>query len=417
MRKLIDEVIDRRGTNSLKWEFIQHEEDPLRWEHTDRFFGEDRMLPMWVADMDFRCPEPVVEALVARAQNGIYGYTWPTDTFYQSVVGWMARRHRWEIAPHWICITPGVVPALNMLVRTFISPGDKVLIQPPVYYPFYSAVENNGGEVVTNPLVYEGGRYYMDYVDLAEKVKDPGVKMAILCSPHNPVGRVWTKDELLHFGDICIKNNVLVVSDEIHGDLVYKGHRFTPFAKISHEFAQHSIVCTAPSKTFNLAGLLTSSIVIPNDDLRARFEQTLQSNGLVLASSFGVVALQAAYDHGEEWLEQVLTYLQANLKYLKAYVSRHVPQIRVVEPEATYLVWLDCRRLGLDRLALERLMREEARVYLDEGSIFGPEGEGFERINIACPRSILAEGLDRIRKAIDRLPAFADHSQGQGIAT
>jgi cystathionine beta-lyase len=371
---------------------------------------------MWVADMDFRCPEPVVNALVARAQHGIYGYTWPTDAFYQSVVGWMARRHQWEIAPHWICITPGVVPALNMLVRTFITPGDRVLVQPPVYYPFFSAVQNNGGEVVTNPLIYEGGRYRMDYVDLAEKAKDPGLKMAILCSPHNPVGRVWTKDELLHFGDVCIKNDVLVVSDEIHGDLVYKGHRLTPFAKISHDFAQHSIVCTAPSKTFNLAGLLTSSIVIPNDDLRARFEQTLQSNGLVLASSFGVVALEAAYDHGEEWLEQVLIYLQANLEYLETYVTEHIPQIRVVEPEATYLVWLDCRRLGLDKLALQRLMREEAGVYLDEGYIFGPEGEGFERINIACPRSVLAEGLDRIRRAIKRLPAHADRSQGRGVA-
>lgn len=409
MRQRFDEEIDRRGTSSLKWEFIQKEQDPLRWEQTDRFFGEDRILPMWVADMDFRCPEPVVQALVARAQKGIYGYTVPTDSFYQSVVGWMARRHRWEIAPQWICITPGVVPALNMLVRTFISPGDRVLIQPPVYYPFFSAIENNGGEVVTNPLLYEGGRYRMNYADLAEKAKDPGVKMAILCSPHNPVGRVWSKDELLHFGDICIKNNLLVVSDEIHGDLVYKGHRFTPFAKISHDFAQHSITCTAPSKTFNLAGLLTSCIVIPNDGLRARFSKILLSNGLVLASSFGVVALQAAYDHGEEWLEQLLIYLQANLEYLKTYVTEHIPQIHVIEPEATYLVWLDCRRLGLDRLAQERVMREEAGVYLDEGYIFGPEGEGFERINIACPRSILAEGLDRIRGAIDRLPAVADH--------
>jgi cystathionine beta-lyase len=415
MTQDFDEQVDRTGTDCLKWEFIPQEKDPLHWEYTDCFCGEDRILPMWVADMDFCCPEPVVKALVARAQQGIYGYTVPTDSFYQSVVGWMARRHGWEIAPQWICITPGVVPALNMLVRTFISPGDRVLIQPPVYYPFYSAVENNGGEVITNPLVYENGRYRMDYGDLAEKAKDPAVKMAILCSPHNPVGRVWTHEELLRFGDICIKNNVLVVSDEIHGDLVYQGHSFTPFAKISHDFAQHSITCTAPSKTFNLAGLLTSCIVIPDDELRARFGQILLSNGLVLASSFGVVALQAAYDHGEEWLEQLLIYLQANLEYLEGYVTEHIPQIRVVEPEGTYLVWLDCRELGLDRSALERLMREEARVYLDEGYIFGPEGEGFERINIACPRAVLAEGLDRIRQAIDRRPAVVDDSQG--IAT
>lgn len=405
MKQHFDDEIDRGGTNSLKWEFIPQEEDPLYWEQTDRFFGEDRILPMWVADMDFRCPEPVVKALIARAQNGIYGYSFPSDTFFQSVVGWMARRHGWEIAPEWICITPGVVPALNMLVQTFISPGDKVLIQPPVYYPFFSAIENNGGELVSSPLVYESGRYRMDYLDLAEKARDPRLKMAILCSPHNPVGRVWTRDELLRFGEICIKNNVLIVSDEIHGDLVYKGHEFTPFAKVSRDFAQHSIICTAPSKTFNLAGLLTSCIVIPNSNLRVRFEKTLQRNGLVLASSFGLVALQSAYDHGDAWLEQVLIYLQANLEYLKTYVTEHIPQIRVIEPEGTYLVWLDCRGLGLDKLALKRLMTDEAGVYLDEGFIFGPEGEGFERINIACPRSVLVEGLDRIKKAIGQLPA------------
>ncbi len=404
MKHTFDEEVDRAGTNSLKWEFIQRGTDLLHWEHTDRFFGENRILPMWVADMDFRCPEPVINALIARAQSGIYGYTIPTDAFYQSVVSWMARRHNWEIAPQWICVTPGVVPALNMLVRTFISPGDEVLIQPPVYYPFYSAIENNGGKIVTSPLVYESGRYRMDFADLQEKAKDPRVKMAILCSPHNPVGRVWTKDELVRFGEICIENNVLVVSDEIHGDLIYKGHEFTPFAKISRDFAQHSIICTAPSKTFNLAGLQTSCLIVSNDDLRTRFGKTLESNGLVLTNSFGVVALQAAYEHGEEWLEQVLNYLQGNLEYLEAYMAEHIPQIDVIRPEGTYLVWLDCRRLALDKLRLQRLMMEEARVYLDEGFIFGTEGEGFERINIACPRSVLMEALDRIRNAIAGLP-------------
>ena len=408
MKHPFDAEVDRRGTNSLKWEFIQQGKDLLHWEHTDRFFGENRILPMWVADMDFRCPEPVVKALIARAQEGIYGYTAPTDAFYQSVVSWMARRHGWEITPQWICITPGVVPALNMLVRTFISPGDRVLIQPPVYYPFYSAIENNGGEVVTNPLVYESGRYRMNFADFEEKAKDPRVKMVILCSPHNPVGRVWSRDELLRFGEICIENNVLVVSDEIHGDLIYKGHAFTPFAKISRDFAQHSIICTAPSKTFNMAGLQTSCIIIPNDDLRPRFGKILQADGLVLAGSFGIVALQAAYDHGEEWLEQALSYLQANLEYLEAYVAEHIPQMSVIRPEGTYLVWLDCRRLGLDKLGLTRLMMEVARVYLDEGFIFGPEGEGFERINIACPRSILDEALDRIRNAIAGLQQHAE---------
>lgn len=411
MEHSLDIEIDRRGTNSLKWEFIQQEGDPPHWQHTDRFFGPSRILPMWIADMDFRCPEPVVKALVERAQQGVYGYTAPTDGFFQSVVSWMSRRHGWEIAPHWICITPGVVPALNMLVRTFISSGDKVLIQPPTYHPFYSAIENNGGQLVTNPLIYESGRYRMDVSDLEAKARDPRLKMVILCSPHNPVGRVWTSDELLRFGEICIENNLLVVSDEIHGDLIYKGHEFTPFAKISQAFAQHSIICIAPSKTFNLAGLQTSCIIIPNDDLRSRFETVLQANGLVLTGSFGVVALQAAYDHGEDWLEQTLAYLQGNLQYLETYVGEHVPQISVVRPEGTFLVWLDCRRLGLDRVGLKRLLMEDARVYLDEGFIFGPEGEGFQRMNIACPRSILAEALDRIKDAISRLQETGERRQ------
>jgi len=404
MKHPFDEKIDRKGTNSLKWEFMQREGDPLHWDHTDRCFGEDRLLPMWVADMDFCSPEPVVTALVERSQQGIYGYTAPTQAFYQSVVNWMARRHGWRIEPEWVCVTPGVVPALNMLVQSFISPGDRVLIQPPVYYPFYSAIENNGGEVAANPLILEGGRYQMDFTGLEEKAKDPRVKMAILCNPHNPVGRVWREHELLRFGEICMENNVLIVSDEIHGDLIYRGHAFTPFAKIRDDFAQHSVICTAPSKTFNLAGLQTSCIIIPNHELRSRFRKTIHKNGLELMGSFGVVALQAAYDHGAEWLDQALGYVQANLDYLEGYLAKHIPQISVIRPEGTYLVWLDCRGLGLDRPGLRRLMMEQARVYLDDGIIFGPQGEGFERINIACPRSMLSEALDRICKAVAELP-------------
>jgi cystathionine beta-lyase len=404
MKYDFDAEVDRKGTDSVKWEFVQHPDNPLRLQHTDRFFGENRALPMWVADMDFRSPEPVIEALVARARHGIFGYTVPNDGFYRSVVNWMSRRHGWEIAPEWICITPGVVPAINMLVRTFLAPSDRVLIQPPVYYPFYSAVENNGGEIITNPLVYEGGRYQMDFTDLERKAKDPRVKMAILCSPHNPVGRVWNKDELRRFGEICIANDVLVVSDEIHGDLIHRGNVFVPFAQISPDFARHSVTCIAPSKTFNLAGLQISCIVIADDGLRSRFEKTLQSNGLgLVAGTFGITALQAAYDRGEEWLDQLLDYLGGNLKYLETYVAENLPQINVIRPEGTYLVWLDCRRLGLEKLELKRLILEGAGVYLDEGYIFGPEGEGFERMNIACPRPVLAEALDRIRNAITRL--------------
>jgi cystathionine beta-lyase len=407
MRYDFDTAINRAGTYSLKWESIQEEENLLQWRHTDRCFGEDPTLPMWVADMDFACPRPVVEALVARAQHGIFGYTVATDAYYAAVVDWMRRRHGWEIAPEWISTTPGVVPALHMLVGAFLRPGEKVLIQPPVYYPFYSAVENNGAELVVNPLLYEDGRYRMDYAGLEALVRDPQVVMAILCSPHNPVGRVWTRKELVRFGEICAANDVLVVADEIHGDLILNGRPFIPFGSLGCDFAQRAVVCTAPSKTFNLAGLHVSNIIISDCELRSRFARTLSAHGLFGIGAFGVVAARTAYEQGEEWLDQVLEYIAGNLAALEEFVARHIPEITVIPPEGTYLVWLDCRRLGLDKMALKHLMLQEARVYLDEGFIFGPEGEGFERINIACPRSLLLEALQRIERAVhgSRMPS------------
>jgi cystathionine beta-lyase len=403
MRYDFDREINRQGTCSLKWEFMQAGDDMLHWELTDRCFGPDRTLPLWVADMDFPCPQPVIDALAARATHGIYGYTDKTDAYYDAVVGWMARRHGWKVAPEWILTTPGVVPALYMLVRTFAAPGEKVLIQPPVYYPFFSAIRQNGAELVSSPLLYEGGRYRMDFDDLEAKARDPLVKMAILCSPHNPVGRVWTPEELRRFGEICGENGVLVVSDEIHSDLIYSGHTFTPFASLGESLAQNAVVCTAPSKTFNLAGLHVSNILIPNSDIRARFQQTLANNGLIGINTFGLVAVEAAYNHGEDWLGQMLHYVEGNLRYLQAFVAERIPQVTVIPPESTYLVWLDCRSLGLDKMALKRLMLDEAKVYLDDGFMFGPEGEGFQRVNIACPRAVLAEALQRIATAVQGL--------------
>ena len=405
MKYDFDMEVDRRNSHSLKWEFMHTGE---KLTHTTRFLGESRVLPMWVADMDFVSPKPVVDALIKRAQQGIYGYTAPTQPFYNSLVRWMKRRHDWRIEPEWICITPGVVPALNMLVRSLVSPGDKVLIQPPVYHPFYRAIENNGAEPALNPLALEDDRYRMDFADLEAKCRDPKVKLAFLCSPHNPVGRVWTREELIRFGEICMHNNIPVVSDEIHGDLIHEDHIFTPFAHISNAFSENSITCTSPSKTFNLAGLRTSCIIIPNGNLRSGFEKVLQANGLFGVDAFGAVAFQAAYDHGEEWLAQLLEYIGGNLEYLERYVAQHIPRLKVISPEGTYLVWLDCRGLGLGRKALRKLMLESARIYLDDGFIFGPEGECFERINIACPRSILAEALDRIRGAVAGLPQVPD---------
>ncbi|MGA2112795.1 MAG: MalY/PatB family protein [Anaerolineales bacterium] len=400
MKYQFDREIDREGTSSVKWEFVQEGKRMVQRGPGDQCFGQNRILPLWVADMDFPSPEPVVRALVKRAQHGIYGYTAPTDAYFASVVRWMRRRHNWEIRPEWVCVTPGVVPALDMLVHTFAAQGEKVLIQPPVYHPFFSAVENNSAEVVANPLVYASGRYGMDFADLEEKIRDAKVRLAILCNPHNPVGRVWTREELARFGEICLRHNVLIVSDEIHGDIIHKGHVFTPLATVSEALAQNSITCTAPSKTFNLAGLQTSNIIVPSEALRTSFQKTLLTHGMTGTGAFGVVALQAAYDQGEEWLDQVLEYLGDNLRFLEDYVAKHIPQVGVVQPEGTYLVWLDFSRLGIDKLELRNLLLHQARVYLDDGFIFGPQGEGFMRINIGCPRSILQEALQRIRRAV-----------------
>ena len=350
--------------------------------------------------MDFRCPPAVIEALVARARQGIFGYTLPTDPYYEAVIGWIAQRHDWRVAREWIVLTPGVVPALNMLVQTCIAPGEKVLVQRPVYYPFFRAVENNGGEIASNSLVYEDGRYRMDFDDLAEKAADPAVKMAILCSPHNPVGRVWTPEELTRFGEICLENDVLVVSDEIHCDLIYGDHTFTAFAALDDAFLQHSVTCRAASKTFNLAGLKTSNIIIADEALRERFARTIERNGLMGGNAFGIVATEVAFTHGDAWLEAVMDYVEANYRFMATYLAEHLPALKIVPPEGTYLVWVDCRAWGMTPAARKALLMDQARVYLDEGELFGPEGEGFERFNIACPRPLLAEALARIKTAV-----------------
>lgn len=395
-----DAEINRRGTASIKWEFLFENFQPVFGDHADPKHGRDRILPMWVADMDFQGPPAMIAALVQRAQHGIFGYSLATDSYYEAVMGWMARRYGRFLQREWIVVTPGVVPAINMLIETFLQPGEKVLVQQPVYYPFFSAIQNNGGVVVSNSLVYENGRYQMDFADLAEKVADPAVTMAILCHPHNPVGRVWAEEELIQFGQLCRENGVLIISDEIHCDLIYDGHTFTSFASINPDFAANSIVCTAPSKTFNIAGLKTSNIIIPKKEWRDQFKATLLRHGLSGSNPFGLVATEAAYNHGEDWLAAVMAYVQENYRFMVDYLAEHLPQLKVVPPEGTYLVWVDCRALGLDPKARKELIMGEAKVFLDEGEMFGPEGEGFERFNIACPHSILAEALDRIRTAV-----------------
>ena len=388
MKYNFDEVIDRINYHSVKWDELE------------TTFGAKDVLPMWVADMEFRSPKPVIEAIKKAAEHGIYGYTSRPDSYYHVIIDWMERRHNWKVKKDWIAYSPGVVPALSLIIRAFCQPGDKVVVQPPVYYPFFRVIENNGCHVVNNPLKLSNKKYFIDWEDLERKVDDPRVKLLIFCSPHNPVGRVWQKEELIILGEICLKHNIIVVSDEIHADILFKGYRHIPFASISPAFAHNSITCTAPSKTFNLAGLQTSSIIIPNKKYYKIYENILDGLALDENNVFGLVALEAAYRDGEEWLEQLLSYLNENLKFLMKYFKEKIPIIKVIKPEGTYLVWLDCRQLGFNGKDLNNFMIKKARVALDDGYWFGTEGEGFMRINIACPRSFLEEGLKRIERAV-----------------
>lgn len=403
MKYDFDREIDRLHTNASKWSFIQDEDNPEEQIRTDAFSGPDRVLPLWVADMDFQSPQPVIDALVARARHGIYGYTAIPDSYYAAAISWMARRHGWAIAQEWTCTAPGVVPALKAAVRAFVPAGGKVVVQPPVYYPFFSTIEDNNAEIVYNPLIFENGRYAMDFVDLLHKTSDPDVHMLILCSPHNPIGRVWSETELQRLGEICLANNVLVAADELHADLIFNNARFTPFGMLDDAFLQNSIICTAGSKTFNIAGIRASNIIIADPERRERYQKTLDSSGLGSLNLFGTIALETAYNEGEEWLEQLLAYIQGNFDFMCRYLDEHVPEISVVPLEGTYLAWLDCRELGLEDRALRNLMLKQARVYLDDGYIFGPGGSGFERLNLACRRAVLAEALERIARAVDKL--------------
>ncbi|MBS4214449.1 MULTISPECIES: MalY/PatB family protein [Neobacillus] len=380
-------------------EINRHNTASAKWDETENLFGEKNLLPMWVADMDFQSPAPVIEAIIKKAEHGIFGYTTRPDSYYRAIIDWMQERYNWSVQKEWICYSPGVVPALNYLVQTFTNPGDKIVIQPPVYYPFTNAIVNNNRQVVYNQLKHENGNYSMDLEDLRDRI-DENVKMLILCNPHNPSGRVWTKDELTELGKICIENNILIVSDEIHCDLVFKGKTHTVFASISEEFAEHTIVCTAPSKTFNLAGLQTSNIIIPNQKLRDEFNATMNRLSLRHTNTFGIAATESAYRFGGEWLEQVVDYIEKNLNFLSEYMENNIKEIKVIKPEASYLVWLDCRELGLDKEGLKQLMLKHGNVAFNQGYTYGPGGEGFIRMNIGCPRSILEEGLRRLEKAV-----------------
>jgi len=390
MKSQFDQKINRYNTSSMKWDEV------------DKMFGVKDVLPMWVADMDFMAPPPVLEAIKQRIDHGILGYSTRSESYFEAVCGWMLQRFNWSIRKEWIHFAPGVVPAIDFIIQAFSAPGDKVVIQPPVYYPFKNAIINNDRQVVYNPLKFENDKYTMDFDDLRSKL-DSGVKLLILCHPHNPVGRVWTQEELTELGKICIEHNVLIISDEIHADLMFKGHIHIPFASISEEFAQNTIVCTAPSKTFNLAGLQTANIIIPNPKIGEIYLAHMKKNHLMRPNVFGALATESAYRYGSNWLEELLDYLQDNLDFLMDYFATRIKRIKVIKPEGTYLIWLDCRDLGMNPEELNQFLLTQAKVALDGGVWFGPGGEGFARINIACPRAVLENGLRRIEKAVSLL--------------
>ena len=386
MKYNFDEYVERRNMHSAKW--------------SPEILEDNDVLPLWLADMDFRCPQPVIDSVVRMAAHGVYGYSTRPEAYYSAIINWNRKRHGWHIERDWILFSPGVVPALSLLVQTFCAPGDKVIIQNPVYYPFYDIIRNNGCHPVMNPLRPEQGKYRMDLGSLEELAKDPKAKLLMLCSPHNPVGRVWTQDELSELGKIALGNNLLVVSDEIHSDLVFKGHKHIPFQTVSEDFAQHSIACTAPSKTFNIPGLRVSSIIIPNEGLRQQTAQAFERVGAHVSNGLGIAAATAGYEEGEEWLEQLLSYLEDNLDFLGTFIEKKMPEISLTRPEGTYLAWLDFRAIEQEGRKLDEFLRKEAKVVLDKGHVFGEGGEGFARLNFACPRTTLAEALRRIQQAV-----------------
>ena len=384
-----DRIIDRKNTRCLKYDFA-----------VKRGMPED-VLPLWVADMDFETSSYIEDALTERVQEGIFGYSDVQTPYFEIIRDWMIRHHDWEPQEKWLIKTPGVVFALAMAVKAYTDPGDKVLLQQPVYYPFSEVITDNGREVVSNDLVLtEDGTYKIDFADFEQKIIANGIKLFLLCSPHNPVGRVWTKEELEKIGDICVKHGVTVVSDEIHNDFIWAGPH-TVFAGIKKEFADISVTCTSPSKTFNLASMLISNIFIPNQILRRKFRKEMDRAGISQLSVLGLVATEAAYAHGDEWYAAMKNYVRDNIAFARAYVEENLPGVRMIDTQGTYLIWLDFRQTGLTVEQLDHKIIYEAGLWLDSGKIFGKTGEGFERINVACPRAVLQEALDRIRGILE----------------
>lgn len=383
MKYDFDKITDRTGTHCVKWDYYE-----MKDEVKD-------MIPMSIADMDFAAPDFIIDSIVKRAKHGIFGYTVIPDSYYESLIKWLEKRFHWSVKKEGIRFSPGVIPALNFAVQAFTEAGDKVIIQPPVYHPFRFSISNNGRVVLNNPLISEGNSYRMDLEGL-KKIIDNRTKMIILSNPHNPVGRVWREDELKALGEVCLENNILIISDEIHSDLIMPGSTHIPTASLSDELAAITITCTSPSKTFNLAELHAANIIIPNPELYSRFDLTLAKAGINKPNIMGMIATQAAYSKGEQWVEELIPYLYENFLFMESFFKENLPKVKVSGMEGTYLGWLDFRAFGLSNAELEEMLLSKARVAMTPGRIFGSEGECFFRMNLACPRTILKEALKRI---------------------
>lgn len=381
MKYNFDEIVSRRHTCSYKWDSAPSD--------------EKEVLPLWVADMDFRTAPVIVEALERRVRHGIFGYVRVPDAYYESVARWFVRRHGWKMETDWIIYTSGVVPAISAAIKALTVPGDGVVVQTPVYNCFFSSIRNNGCRVVPNPLIYENRTYRIDFEDLDRKTADPGVRLLLLCNPHNPAGRVWTREELVRIGEICQKNGVRVIADEIHCELVFPGHEYVPFASTGENQLRNSVTCVSPSKAFNLAGLQIASIISCDRAVRERIDRAININEVCDVNPFGVEATIAAYEGGEDWLLQLLDYLKGNYDLLCDFFKTYLPQIPVTSLEGTYLVWTDCRAFHLPSDVLQTLLLEETGLWLNSGTLYGAEGEGFLRWNIACPRVVLHDALTR----------------------
>ncbi|NMA84436.1 MAG: pyridoxal phosphate-dependent aminotransferase [Epulopiscium sp.] len=384
-----DIVVDRRNTNSVKYDCCY------------QLGKKEGLLPLWVADMDFKTAPEIIQALMQRAEHGVYGYTDLKDNYFDAVIEWMERQHQWVIKKQWILVTPGVVYAIASAIRNLTNKGDHILIQPPVYYPFFSTVINNERKLVHNPLCYKEGRYEIDFEDFERKIIQYDVKLFILCNPHNPVGRVWTKEELTRLGDICLKHGVIVVSDEIHQDFIHEGYEHTVFANLKKEYESITITCTSPSKTFNLATLQVANIVISNNEYKKKMLTDLLAQGQDNINAFGLEACIAAYTKSDQWLKELKAYLKGNIDYVRKFLHEELPQLKLVEPEGLYLLWIDFSALGLSDKELDQLITQKAKLWLSAGLTFGKEGSGFQRINIACPRSVVQQALEQLKAAID----------------